>query len=152
MRPAKIVQDIPLTPNPSMHSTAEEIQEQLFCRKPNPLPRIQLANVLLVYLCSAFSQLSILPFINQFVSELGFIGVDKRKVGIYVGLLESILNISSAITVLSWSRLSDKIGRKPVMLFTVVAIAICMLCLGLSRTFVGLVARFVHRFDPVYLW
>ena len=44
---------------------AGEIQEQVFHRKPSPLPRTQLANALLINLCSSLSQLSILPFISQ---------------------------------------------------------------------------------------
>jgi len=119
---------------------AGEIEEPVFHRKPNPLPRTQLVNALLINLCSSLSQLSILPFISEFVSGLEIIGGDKRKVGFYVGLSESIYNVSTAITLLQWSRLSDKIGRKPILLITVAAVAICMPFLGLSRTFLGLVA------------
>ena len=51
----------PLVPDSDTHSAAEEIDH----RRPNPLPRAQLANALLVNVCCSLSQLSILPFINQ---------------------------------------------------------------------------------------
>ncbi|KAF8637710.1 hypothetical protein AX17_002632, partial [Amanita inopinata Kibby_2008] len=54
---------------------------------------------------------------------------------------ESLYRISTALTVLHWSRLSDQIGRKPVLMIAVAAIAIFMSFLGLSRTFSGLVVR-----------
>lgn len=46
------------------------------------------------------------------------------------------------MTVLQWSRASDHIGRKPVLLLGVFGLSISMFCFGLSRTFVGLVLRY----------
>ncbi len=40
-----------------------------------------------------------------------------------------------------WSRLSDHIGRKPVLLVGVGGLAISMVCFGLSKTFLTLVIR-----------
>ena len=44
---------------------------------------------------------------------------------------------------LQWSRISDHVGRKPVLLTGVAGLAISMLCFGLSKTFIGLVIRYV---------
>jgi hypothetical protein len=46
------------------------------------------------------------------------------------------------MTVLQWSRASDYIGRKPVLLLGIFGLAISMFCFGLSRTFTGLVLRY----------
>ncbi|KDQ31599.1 hypothetical protein PLEOSDRAFT_156256 [Pleurotus ostreatus PC15] len=48
--------------------------------------------------------------------ELGVTHGDEAKVGYYVGLIESLFFVTRAITVLHWSRMSDWIGRKPVIL------------------------------------
>lgn len=45
--------------------------------------------------------------------------------------------------VFQWSRLSDYIGRKPVILIGFAGLCISMTCFGLSRTFWALVVRFV---------
>ena len=43
--------------------------------------------------------------------------------------------------IMQWARISDRIGRKPVLLTGVGGLGISMLCFGLSKTFTGLVVR-----------
>lgn len=47
---------------------------------------------------------------------------------------------------MQWSRLSDHVGRKPVLLIGTAGLCISMLCFGLSKTFVTLVIRCENRF------
>ncbi|KAG2146248.1 major facilitator superfamily domain-containing protein [Suillus clintonianus] len=47
--------------------------------------------------------------------------------------------MAQALTILHWSQLSDHIGRKPLILTALFAIAVSMFSFGLSKTFVGLV-------------
>jgi MFS family permease len=54
----------------------------------------------------------------------------------------SLFFATQALTVLHWSRISDHIGRKPVILTGLFGLSISMYCFGLSRTFWGLVLRF----------
>lgn len=49
-----------------------------------------------------------------------------------------------ALFVFQWSRLSDHIGRKPVLLVGVAGLFLSMISFGLSKTFWGLVVRFVQ--------
>jgi len=108
-------------------------------RKPNPLPWFQLSIVLLLQTCEPITSQSIYPYINQFISELDVTGGDERKVGYYAGLIESLFFAAEALTVLQWSRLSDHVGRKPILLIGLLGTSASMLCFGLSRTFWGLV-------------
>ena len=55
---------------------------------------------------------------------------------------ESLFFVTQAMTVLQWSRASDHIGRKPVLLLGIFGLSISMFCFGLSRTFAGLVLRY----------
>jgi len=48
-----------------------------------------------------------------------------------------------AATVLLWSRLSDFIGRKPVLLRGTLGLVVATILFGLSRTFWTLAARYV---------
>ncbi|KAJ6570054.1 major facilitator superfamily domain-containing protein [Mycena vulgaris] len=107
-------------------------------KRPTPLPKLQLAIIMLVQICEPLTSQSIYPYINQLVSELDITGGDERKVGYYAGL-ESLFFITEALTVLQWSRASDHIGRKPILLVGLFGSAISMLCFGLSRTFWALV-------------
>ena len=52
---------------------------------------------------------------------------------------------AQAVTVLQWSRLSDKIGRKPVLLCGLLGTVASSLLFGLSRSFTALVFRSVRQ-------
>ncbi|KAF5366580.1 hypothetical protein D9758_008930 [Tetrapyrgos nigripes] len=108
-------------------------------RKATPLPKVQILVLLLLQICEPITSQSIYPYINQLVSELDITGGDERKVGYYAGLIESLFFVTEALTVLQWSRASDKIGRKPVLVIGLTGSMISMLCFGLSRTFWALV-------------
>ncbi|KAF8630250.1 hypothetical protein AX15_003027 [Amanita polypyramis BW_CC] len=71
--------------------------------------------------------------------ELNITGGDQRKVGYYVGLIEALYFAAEAVTVLQWGRLSDYVGRKPVLLVGLVGSALSMICFGISKTFATLV-------------
>jgi MFS family permease len=108
-------------------------------KKPNPLPKVQIRVLLLSVLIEPIASQSIYPFINQLIREMNITGGDETKVGYYAGLIESLFFVTQAMTVLQWSRASDQIGRKPVLLLGVFGLSISMFCFGLSRTFAGLV-------------
>jgi len=50
-----------------------------------------------------------------------------------------------ALTVLHWSRLSDLVGRKPVVLTGLFGLSLSMYAFGLSRTYWAAVVRFVSQ-------
>ncbi|KAF8840906.1 MFS general substrate transporter [Paxillus ammoniavirescens] len=132
-----------MTPS-SQHSTNEEEpllhdSRDAVPMRPTPLPKIQIMVLLLTSLIEPVAAQSIMPYINQLLSELDITGGDTRKVGYYAGLIESIFFVTQALTVLQWSRVSDHVGRKPVLLLGTLGLCISMLCFGLSRTFWGLV-------------
>ncbi|KAJ7746311.1 major facilitator superfamily domain-containing protein [Mycena metata] len=103
-----------------------------------PLPKLQLSVIMLVQICEPIASQSIYPYINQLVSELDITGGDEKKVGYYAGL-ESLFFVTESMTVLQWSRASDRIGRKPILMIGLFGTALSILCFGLSRTFGALV-------------
>ncbi|KAI6025157.1 MFS general substrate transporter [Pisolithus microcarpus] len=105
-----------------------------------PLPKIQLGLTLFVLFSEPMSAQYIFPFINQLIRELGVTGGDDRKIGYYAGVIESLFFVTQALTALYWSRLSDYVGRKPVLLVGLAGLSISNLCFGLSTTFWTLVA------------
>ncbi|KAH9036525.1 MFS general substrate transporter [Lactarius pseudohatsudake] len=110
-----------------------------------PLPITQIVVLLLLQLTEPITSLSIRPYINQLVSELPIVGGDERKVGYYAGLIVSLYFAAQAVSVLQWSRLSDNIGRKPVLLCGLLGTVVSSLLFGLSRSFPALVfSRCLH--------
>ncbi|THH30966.1 hypothetical protein EUX98_g3224 [Antrodiella citrinella] len=104
-----------------------------------PLPMVQMGTLMLLQLAEPITSQCIYPFINQLISELNVTGGDERKVGYYAGMIQSLFFATEALFVLQWSMLSDRIGRKPVLLTGMAGLCISMICFGLSRTFMGLV-------------
>ncbi|KAI0046335.1 major facilitator superfamily transporter [Auriscalpium vulgare] len=107
--------------------------------QPTPLPLTQILVLLLLQLSEPIVATSILPYINELIAGLDITGGDQRKVGYYAGLIESLYFAAEALTVLQWSRLSDHVGRKPVLLSGIAAMTLSILGFGLSRTFWSLV-------------
>ncbi|KAG1742486.1 major facilitator superfamily domain-containing protein [Suillus lakei] len=109
-------------------------------KKPRtPLPKLQIGILLTLQLAEPIASTSIFPYINQLIRELGITGGDDAAVGYYAGIIESLFFVGQALAVLRWARLSDRIGRKPVLAIGLSGSCISMLCFGLSTTFWGLV-------------
>ncbi|KDR78788.1 hypothetical protein GALMADRAFT_244335 [Galerina marginata CBS 339.88] len=115
------------------------LKSQTHKRKSTPLPKLQIGIVLLLQVCEPICSQSIYPYINELVSTLDIIDGDTRKIGYYAGLIESLFFATEAITVFQWSRTSDRIGRKPVLMLGMIGTILSMLFFGLSRTFSTLV-------------
>ncbi|PIL33665.1 hypothetical protein GSI_04288 [Ganoderma sinense ZZ0214-1] len=56
-------------------------------KKPTPLPKLQIAILMLLHLAEPMTSHVIFPFINQLISELDITGGDEKKVGYYAGLI-----------------------------------------------------------------
>ncbi|EIW79412.1 MFS general substrate transporter [Coniophora puteana RWD-64-598 SS2] len=107
-------------------------------RTRTPLPKLQIGILMLVQLAEPITGLVIYPFINQLIAEVGITGGDDKKIGYYAGLIESLYYMTEASTALHWSRLSDRVGRKPVMLVGLIGSCLSIFAFGLSRTFAAL--------------
>ena len=59
----------------------------------------------------------------------------------FMGVQYNIHNFaaSSAFCILQWGRLSDRIGRRPVLLVGLTGLAISMLCFGFAKSFPAVV-------------
>ncbi|KAH7912793.1 major facilitator superfamily domain-containing protein [Hygrophoropsis aurantiaca] len=126
----------------SSHQVDEETPLLLPAKQPpkrTPLPWRQFSIILFLQLAEPLTSQVISPFAPQLIRDIGITGGDETKVGYYVGLMHSLFFATQALTVLHWSRVSDHIGRKPVILTGLFGLSVSMYCFGLSKTFWGLV-------------
>ncbi|KAG8679132.1 hypothetical protein FRC08_017200, partial [Ceratobasidium sp. 394] len=106
--------------------------------KPTPLPRLQVSILLFMLLSEPCTAAVLFPFINNLVYEVGITNGDKSKVGYYAGLIESLFFITESLFILQYGRLSDRIGRRPVLLFGLAGLVLSSLCFGISKSFLGI--------------
>ncbi|KAI0010021.1 MFS general substrate transporter [Xylariaceae sp. FL0662B] len=85
---------------------------------------------------------SILAYTYVMVKDLQ--GGDDTDASFYAGLLVSAYAVAEALTAMGWGALSDRYGRKPVVLFGLGGVAISSLIFGLATKYwVALLARFI---------
>ncbi|KAG5715809.1 putative peptide/nitrate transporter, partial [Termitomyces sp. T112] len=108
-------------------------------KKRTPIPWGQFTIVMFLQLTEPLTSQVIYPFAPQLIRDIGITKGNENQVGYYVGLMQSLFFLTQAFTVLHWSRASDFIGRKPVLLIGLLGLSFSMYCFGLSSTFWGLV-------------
>ncbi|KAJ3505011.1 hypothetical protein NLJ89_g7641 [Agrocybe chaxingu] len=114
----------------TMHQQAGE--ERALTMKQTPLPVGQLSILLFLRFCESAFTFVIYPFLEELLASLTG---DEEKVGYYAGVMEFARNLVSLATVMFWSRLSDHIGRKPILLLGTFSIAVSMVSFGFSKVF-----------------
>jgi MFS family permease len=85
---------------------------------------------------------------NMLFSYLSFLvgsfGVKRVDTGLYVGLLASAYFLGQTLTVRTWGALSDRYGRRPILLFGLLGSLITSVWFGLAQSYEeALAARFL---------
>lgn len=119
---------------PLLHQDVERVEPTVE-QKRSPLPYRQLAIVYLIQFSEPLTGMVIYPFIAQLVLETGVTHGDPKTIGYYAGIVESMFFFSEFLTCLQWGRLSDYYGRRPVLLFGPLGLALSMYAFGLSKSF-----------------
>ncbi|KIL58275.1 hypothetical protein M378DRAFT_86726 [Amanita muscaria Koide BX008] len=104
-----------------------------------PLPWFQFSILLFLHMAEPLTSHVIYPFAPELIRNIGITNGNEKKTGYYVGLMQSMFYLAEAVTIFQWSRLSDHIGRKPVILIGLTGLSVSMYTFGLSTTFLGLV-------------
>ncbi|KAJ9474673.1 putative membrane protein [Pseudozyma hubeiensis] len=107
-------------------------------RKPTPLPLRPILILTTMRLAEPINFTIIFPFVNDLVSTL-LPSVPPSSIGFYSGLIESLFSLSQTLTILFWGRLSDRIGRKPVLLMGLSGVAVSAILFGFGQSFVWIV-------------
>ncbi|KAJ4210068.1 hypothetical protein NW767_000344 [Fusarium falciforme] len=85
--------------------------------------------------------MSIFPYIYYMIEDFN-ITDDSSKISVYAGMVTSAFTLAEFSTGVLWGRLSDKIGRKPVLLFGLLGTALSVLVFGFAPSLpVALFAR-----------
>jgi len=85
--------------------------------------------------------MGIFPYIYFMIQDF-HITDDEKKISLYAGMVTSAFTFAEFSTGVFWGRLSDRIGRKPVLLTGLAGTALSVVMFGFSTNLiVALVAR-----------
>ncbi|KAF6805549.1 major facilitator superfamily transporter [Colletotrichum sojae] len=129
------VQDVVPTADPEI-SQATTLNEpepgQDDLAEDKPLPVSQVLFICYARLVEPMAFFSIVPYVNHMVQENG--GLDIEDVGFYTGLVESLFSLTQAIVMIYWGKLSDRIGRKPVLVLSLFGVTLATSIFGMAKT------------------
>ena len=92
-------------------------------------------------ICEPIAFMSIFPYIYYMIVSF-HITSDERQIAIYAGMVTSAFAFAEFSTGVLWGRLSDRIGRKPVLIIGLAGTGLSMLIFGFATSLpVALLAR-----------
>ncbi|KAJ7136766.1 major facilitator superfamily domain-containing protein [Mycena epipterygia] len=103
------------------------------------LPKAQFTALCLARLSDPIGFTQIFPYINAFLAFLE-VTDDPAKIGFYSGVVDSTSSIAAMLTIVHWVKLSDIVGRRPVILAGALGMTIVSSLFGLSRSFIQILA------------
>lgn len=85
--------------------------------------------------------MSIFPYVYYMIMSFN-ITSDTRQIAVYVGMVTSAYAFAEFSSGVAWGRISDRVGRKPVLLAGLAGTALSMLVFGFAPNLpVALVGR-----------
>ncbi|KAF3212809.1 hypothetical protein TWF106_009667 [Orbilia oligospora] len=99
---------------------------------PTPIPTRKLLVLALIALAEQISLNSISPYLPEMVRQLP--GVEPENVGVSVGMIASAFAMAQFVTNFFWGHLSDRVGRKPVILCGTILTAGAFVLWGFAST------------------
>lgn len=126
---------------PPPYQVAKPHRDPAGARHRDAFPTYQLTILAICRFSEPIAFSSILAYTYIMVQDLN--GTDVNA-SFYAGLLVSAYAVAEALTAMVWGAVSDRYGRKPVVLFGLCGVALSSLLFGLAKQYwVALLARFV---------
>ncbi|KAI8614029.1 major facilitator superfamily domain-containing protein [Chytriomyces sp. MP71] len=101
-------------------------------RTPTPLPMRVMTALSFVIFCEPLSLTILFPFIYFMVRDFGL--SSDKEVGFYVGFIASAFSLAQFLTSLGWGWISDRTGRRPVLLIGLLGNAVSLILFGQSHS------------------
>ncbi|KAF3901636.1 hypothetical protein ABW21_db0206717 [Orbilia brochopaga] len=95
-------------------TVASSVSDTAASTAPTPIPTRKLLVLALIALAEQTAFNSISPYLPEMVGQ--FPDVEPGNVGVSVGMIASAFAVAQFVTNFFWGHLSDRIGRKPVIL------------------------------------
>ncbi|KAJ2456120.1 hypothetical protein GGF42_003301 [Coemansia sp. RSA 2424] len=102
--------------------------------KETPLPWKQIAPLVAMRLAEPVNFCLILPFLYKMIEDFD-VADSPKDISYYASMMFMSFSISQAMTVMYWGRLSDRIGRRPVLIAGLIGMLAVSILFGVCKTF-----------------
>ncbi|XP_052139077.1 protein ZINC INDUCED FACILITATOR-LIKE 1-like [Oryza glaberrima] len=137
-----------LLPVAAATATAEErcpgcVQERRKASRGGRIPYTELFFVAVTTLASSLPITCLFPFLYFMVRDLQ-VAQTEEDIGYYAGFLGASYMVGRSFAAIFWGVVADRIGRKPVIVFSILSVVIFNTLFGLSTKYwMALTTRFV---------
>eukprot|EP01083_Nonionella_stella_P149452 474773_1 len=135
----------PLSPTsfgPARCSTSQADQASASGWSPTPLPKAKMAIVCIIQLSEAVLLTQVIPFLPFFVQRLMDTNSEDPSLATNTGLLAASFSYAQFVSSYFWGSISDRIGRRPVIMIGLLGNVILIPLFGFATT---LLWAFVFR-------
>lgn len=96
-----------------------------------PMPYTQVILLCFTATVDPVTYFLIFPIIGAMLVEVA--GLPVKKIGLWSGLIETVFSMVQVLVMIVYGKIADRIGRKPVMIFSLLGIAASQALLGLAQ-------------------
>ncbi|KND86769.1 putative peptide/nitrate transporter [Tolypocladium ophioglossoides CBS 100239] len=97
-----------------------------------PLPKLQILLLCYARMMEPIGFFCIFPYIGPMVARNG--NLPDSDVGFYSGLIESLFSATQMVVLIFWGSLADRVGRKPVLIYSLIGMAIGPALFGMASS------------------
>ncbi|KAF2072295.1 hypothetical protein CYY_006402 [Polysphondylium violaceum] len=130
----------------SIHIEKDDLLSNDADAKPPPISKSQWARIIMIYM-AVFSDALALTLVTPFLSEILIEkwNIQEDNVGYYSGILVGIYSLARFISGFNLGHLSDKYGRKPFLILSLLATGIGTIIFPLvPNVYLAIIIRFVE--------
>ncbi|KAL0143609.1 major facilitator superfamily domain-containing protein [Mucor lusitanicus] len=98
-----------------------------------PLPKVQMLVISILLFSEPLTSTILFPFIYFMIKDF-HLSNDEKEIGAYAGWITSVFFIAQFCTAIMWGRVSDRYGRRPVLLTGLIGNTISSCLFGLSKS------------------
>eukprot|EP01101_Sappina_pedata_P008760 TRINITY_DN4926_c0_g1_i2.p1 TRINITY_DN4926_c0_g1~~TRINITY_DN4926_c0_g1_i2.p1 ORF type:complete len:570 (+),score=158.97 TRINITY_DN4926_c0_g1_i2:1618-3327(+) len=122
------------TQDPLPNILQEDVSQITEDHLPKDIQYMQVAIIACVCMCDSFALTFLFPFVVFMVTDFN-LTENPSEIGFYVGLLVSSFPFAQFLSSFVIGHLSDKIGRRPVLMWGLLANAVTLTLFGFSKSY-----------------